>query len=505
MAPPSPAESREEEEKDDDEEETAEFGSIPYHPSAPSTELFDSSTTVDPSYIISLIRWLLPPSVKVNDDMQGQCGQDQKIVSAECTIDDINVEHGNGQKGQKLDAIDGSEVSLPQDPWEECGCILWDLSADNTHAEFMVKNFLLDVLLANLTVSESMRTREICLGIIANLACHESLKKHLFSTAGLIGRVVDQLFLDDSLCLVETFRLLTVGLQGCGALNWAELLRSENILSRILWIAENTLNPQLLEKCMAFFSAILESSEDVVAILLSPLIDLGLPNTLANILACEMGKLAGDEEIERGSVLDSILCVIEALSVTDKYSELVSSNRDIFAIVLTLVKLPDKSEVASACVTAVVLIANIFADEPNLVSEVYEDVTFLESLLEILPLVSDDLQARSALWSILARLLLQIEEIVVVTSSLQKYATVLIEKSNSVVEDLEDHQAEDSAEGDKELNCQKTANAKVTSLAKIASILDRWIAARSVAPENASGEEDEKVHRLLRYCIDHIT
>ncbi|KAG9459272.1 hypothetical protein H6P81_003780 [Aristolochia fimbriata] len=505
MATPSPAELREGEGKQDDEEEATELESIPYHPPAPPSDLINTETTVDPSYIISLIRRLLPPTIKVNDEKQGQYSQDQKIGSGEWNSADINMEHENEQR---MESTNGYEVSLPLDPWEECGCILWDLSADNSHAEFMVENFLLDVLLASLTVSESMRTREICLGIIANLACHEALRKHLFSTNGLIGTVVDQLFVDDSPCLVETFRLLTVGLQGCGALTLAEQLQSDSIMSRILWIAENTLNAQLLERCMAFFSVILESSEDVCSILLAPLIDLGLPGALANILACEMSKLTGVEESERGSVLDSILCVTEALSVTDKYSHLISSNRDIFVQVLSLVKLPEKSEVASACVTAIVLIANIFADEPNLISEASEDVTFLESLLDILPLVSDDLQARSALWCVLERLLLQIEEIVAAdsSSSLQKYAMVLVKKSNLVVEDLVDHQPEDSAEGDKDLHKhQKTANAQITSLSRIASILDRCVAARHGASSTSSEEEDEKLHRLLSYCIEYIT
>lgn len=39
-----------------------------------------------------------------------------------------------------------------------------------------------------------------------------------------------------------------MGLQGCGINAWAEALGPENILSRVLWVAENTLNPQLIEK-----------------------------------------------------------------------------------------------------------------------------------------------------------------------------------------------------------------------------------------------------------------
>ena len=59
--------------------------------------------------------------------------------------------------------------------------------------------------------------------------------------------------------IVNTFfcmfhRLLTLGLQGSEAITWAKALQPENVLSRILWVVENTLNPQLIEKVAAIFS-----------------------------------------------------------------------------------------------------------------------------------------------------------------------------------------------------------------------------------------------------------
>jgi hypothetical protein len=43
-------------------------------------------------------------------------------------------------------------------------------------------------------------------------------------------------------------RLLTVGLQSSEGVTWAEALQSEHNLTHILWIAENSLNPHLIEK-----------------------------------------------------------------------------------------------------------------------------------------------------------------------------------------------------------------------------------------------------------------
>lgn len=46
----------------------------------------------------------------------------------------------------------------------------------------------------------------------------------------------------------KSCRLLTLCLQGIEGLPWAEAIQPENVISRILWIAENSLNSQLIEK-----------------------------------------------------------------------------------------------------------------------------------------------------------------------------------------------------------------------------------------------------------------
>lgn len=54
--------------------------------------------------------------------------------------------------------------------------------------------------------------------------------------------------------MTSIFRLLTVSLQGEDFISWVEALSPEYVLQRILWIAENTLNLQLLEKVKLAFT-----------------------------------------------------------------------------------------------------------------------------------------------------------------------------------------------------------------------------------------------------------
>ncbi|KAF8403187.1 hypothetical protein HHK36_011284 [Tetracentron sinense] len=431
--------------------------------------LFDISTTVDPSYIISLIRKLLPRSERnsngfhVEDvreasvqgsETEGMKGSIVSVSSAEF----LNSPNSKTEAMDTLDDLDGldrqTEIdegfchnpehpgeSVGEEAWEEYGCILWDLAASKTHAEFMVQNLILEVLLANLTISQSMRATEINLGIIGNLACHEVPRNHLVSMNGLIETIVGQLFLDDSSCLCEACRLLTLGLQGSGSITWAEALQPEDILRRIQWIAENTLNVQLLERSIGLLLAIVENQQEVASILLPPLMKLGLPSLLINLLACELNKLNGERMPDRYIVLDTILRAIEALCVVDDFSHVICSDKELFRLVYDLVKLPDKVEVANSCVTSAVLIANLLTDVPDLASGISQDLPFIQGLLDIFPFVSE---ARCALWSIFARVLVQFQEGEMSPSSLRQFVSILVEKSDLIEEDLLDHQLEDS-------------------------------------------------------------
>lgn len=89
-------------------------------------QLFDISTTVDPSHIISLIRKLLP--------VENGCN------SHRSRTDDLP----SSVNEKNLDDLPSSdESSGVEATWEEFGCTLWDLAANETHAELMV--FVLSV------------------------------------------------------------------------------------------------------------------------------------------------------------------------------------------------------------------------------------------------------------------------------------------------------------------------------------------------------------------------
>ncbi|KAH9298378.1 hypothetical protein KI387_030060, partial [Taxus chinensis] len=172
---------------------------------------FETCSLVDPSYIIYLIRQLLPHGVGVKheanpDDSESANKSLERLHSLDANgnteitesdpeaprscdhQDDVSHENSTGRevnqrKMQVEDVLDAMqavenqlvseerksidfkpevveeledkrehlEPKVQEDPQEEAGCVLWDLAANPAHAEFMVENHLLDVLVTVLS------------------------------------------------------------------------------------------------------------------------------------------------------------------------------------------------------------------------------------------------------------------------------------------------------------------------------------------------------------------
>lgn len=134
-------------------------------------QLFDITTTVDPSYVISLIRKLLPTDAtathKLHDN--GACcvhtqgsnidkmEENESTDSHWCSSRDVSgrmeiVDVHKSAPGEResedpYNGVEhtGHDVYAGEEVWEEYGCILWDLAASKTHAELMVLDIFLSL------------------------------------------------------------------------------------------------------------------------------------------------------------------------------------------------------------------------------------------------------------------------------------------------------------------------------------------------------------------------
>uniref|UniRef100_A0ACD6A7T9 Uncharacterized protein n=1 Tax=Avena sativa TaxID=4498 RepID=A0ACD6A7T9_AVESA len=472
---------------------------LPFAPT--DEELLDDTTTVDPSYTISLIRKLIPKGSNLDKEFS-----DKQSVNSD---DGESSQPDNKAPSEKSDkqgfpeersvSSNGGESTLPEykDQWEECGCILWDLAASEPQAELMIDNAVLEVLLENLRVTDSSRVKEVCLGIMGNLACHESLVDAICLEKGLIATVVQQLFLDDVNCLSETFRFLSAILRSTASVSWAEALLPDEILSRILWILGNTANLTLLEKSIDFISTVMDV-QDMIAMLIQPLLKAGLVDHVIGLLISEIEK-SQEEKLDRSGSLDMILHFMEELSAIHSVSEVMSSSDRLMEVLVSMIKSPDKHEVASYCASVVIIISNILTDGKHLMPMLSHDLPFLEGLFDILPLVPDDDQARYALWCTLPRILPEAQETELNSSSLDQFASLFLGKFTLIKDDLESHVV------DKEKLLSEDALVMGWTskcLRAISVVMERWIEEKSSHNQDAppTGNSIDNAREVLSYC-----
>ncbi|XBH53851.1 hypothetical protein VPH35_076265 [Triticum aestivum] len=465
-------EEEEEEEGDEDEEDAPTH--LPFAPA--EEESLEETTTVDPSYTISLIRQLIPKGSSVEKEFRDSTQPDNTDPS---------------EKSDKQGLPEERSVS-PKDQLEECGCILWDLAASEPQAELMINNLVIEVLLENLRTANSSRVKELCLGIMGNLVCHESLVAAISLKKGLIATVMEQLFLDDVKCLSETFRLLAAILRSSAYVSWAQALLPDEILSRILRIVGKTDNATLLEKIIGFLSTVIDN-RDVIAMLIQPLLKLGLVDRIIGLLTTELER-SPDEKLDRSGSLDLVLHFMEELSAIHCVSKAMTSNDRLIKVLVNMIKSPDKVEVASYCASVVIVISNILTDGKHLVPKISRDLPFLEGLLEVLPEVPDDDQARYALWSILARILAQVQATELNSSSLDRFASLFSGKFGLIKDDLENQVV------DEEKLTPEDALLKgwiSRCLVAISFFMERWIEEKSSqSNEGSIGNARE----VLGYC-----
>ncbi|VAH95656.1 unnamed protein product [Triticum turgidum subsp. durum] len=445
----------EEEEGDEDEEDAPTH--LPFAPA--EEESLEETTTVDPSYTISLIRQLIPNGSSVEKEFSDKQG--------------LPEERSVGRKDQL----------------EECGCILWDLAASEPQAELMINNLVIEVLLENLRTANSSRVKEICLGIMGNLACHESVVAAISLKKGLIATVVEQLFLDDVKCLSETFSAFV---------SWAEALLPDEILSRILRIVGKTDNSTLLEKIIDFLSTVIDN-RDVIAMLIQPLLKLGLVDRVIGLLTTELER-SPDEKLDRSGSLDLVLHFMEELSVIHCVSKAMTSNDRLIKVLVNMIKSPDKVEVASYCASVVIVISNILTDGKHLVPMISRDLPFLEGLLEVLPEVPDDDQARYALWSILSRVLAQVQGTELNSLSLDRFASLFSGKFGLIKDDLESQVVDEEKLTPEDALLKGWISRCVsfkTILMAISFFMERWIEEKS-----SQGNKDaiDNAREVLSYC-----
>ncbi|KAI5056379.1 hypothetical protein GOP47_0028197 [Adiantum capillus-veneris] len=534
-------------------------------PLSSSPDREELSTTVDPSYIIQLIRQLLPsykidelvkqPTQKDKDELlldeskgresrkmelRGKGGSRFTEASVDLSPSDQECVHvqvdacenvnklvapslGNPKEaegsqllinnsetlesGQVIEGatLNNEEENSPmgsrsasktsEEQREEAGCMLWDLAAAQSHAEFMVENHILDVLLAILGIPHSDRLREVCLGILGNLACHAEPVKAIVQTSGLPDQVLQSLFVDDAPSLSEACRLLSASLHSDQVDSWVKAINSGEVLERVMWIAANTMNSLLLEKSTELLLAMVDCQGSNASVLLTLLVRLELPAVLTDLLASEVNAFTEGTCSHGNVVLDTILQIAEALSLVDDAAGQLAENEKLFTLACQVIQLSEKEEVGPAAITATVLVANLLAEKEDLIHQVAQDWLFMKQLLELLPSAADDPGARNAFWSILGRVGLEVASSTGATVCTE-VSLAFAQGSKVLLEDLQEHQ--DMDENLEEAETTRGYTAKLETLGTFLHIMEDWMAS------NGSTEKKSEAYETIASCCSRL-
>ncbi|KAL6967113.1 hypothetical protein U1Q18_032916 [Sarracenia purpurea var. burkii] len=129
-------------------------------------------------------------------------------------------------------------------------------------------------------------------------------------------------------------------------------------------------------------------------------------------------------------------------------------------------------------------------------SQILPDFSFLQGLFDVFPFASDDIEARSEIWTFIAGLSVHVQESLMSSSTLHQYVSVFVTKSEMIEDELLDHQLEHCRAGAK--LCART-----TALRKIISILSQWTISKDSIEGNVTRDNlvnEGTVERLLERC-----
>lgn len=184
-----------------------------------------------------------------------------KLVQSLQNTEDSEVGE-NGEHAEPREEENSHELS---DAFERELCELWDMSMNADVAAFLEEMETTEVLLDAVLKSQNSRVTEICVGILANMACSHDVCVKMMRNKDLLDIVTVLLDEPDAPVLVEVTRLIHVCLSNDEVEpQWMTVLETESVFKNFIYIFENSLNVDLLTNCSQVVDKVLDSSDEML-------------------------------------------------------------------------------------------------------------------------------------------------------------------------------------------------------------------------------------------------
>ncbi|XP_071956705.1 protein saal1-like [Antedon mediterranea] len=149
---------------------------------------------------------------------------------------------------------------------EEELCKLWDMSANEEVVSFLHEWKSAEMLISVVAKTNSPRTTEICIGILANMACTEKMRKVFTEDDQLRGLLIALLEGRDPPTLVELSRLLHACIADQTTCKpWlTDIKKNSTSLDALTFILLSSTNSDLVFNVSCLLDVLLDSDQDIL-------------------------------------------------------------------------------------------------------------------------------------------------------------------------------------------------------------------------------------------------
>ncbi|XP_062512660.1 protein SAAL1-like [Corticium candelabrum] len=166
------------------------------------------------------------------------------------------------------DVIDETDMD---EEWEQELCKLWDASVDEDVSCFLYEVNATDVALQVIAVTQLPRLREICVGVLGNMACCLSVRIQLCQRSDFLSVIREVLMCGDPPTLIEAVRLIRTCVcdENC-RVPWLTTFRESEFQNSLLFILESSTNENLLTSVAQLVDDAVRTDSDLASVIAGP-------------------------------------------------------------------------------------------------------------------------------------------------------------------------------------------------------------------------------------------
>ena len=124
---------------------------------------------------------------------------------------------------------------------------VWDATVNQDVAAFFSENNLIPILIHTVCNSRYPRLNEMCMGVLANLACNSEVAEKEFSSPHVAWFSCNMLISDDPQTLLETLRLIETCVNNEGTQEvWCNIFEEQKVVDTVQFIFDSSTNIELL-------------------------------------------------------------------------------------------------------------------------------------------------------------------------------------------------------------------------------------------------------------------